>query len=389
MSLLLANFPPLTGRYSVGCHDIEWQNEQPSCPKAAPEEYCKSILMRLYYPASIKKGDHKANWITHADYAKALCDIAKLPAFLSNWLSGLASIKKTRFYKDAQVLEQDFPVIIFSHGLGGNRLIYSSICSDLASHGFIVAAIEHRDGSASLAKGVDDEWIRYDNVPPEVWGFRHHQLRHRVSETELCLTALDQIAAKGKESGPNFKGKLNMKCVVMAGHSFGGATTMLMLNEKNCRFQCGLLFDPWAQPLMMMTDVDIHIQRPVIAILSEQFSFWPDNYESVQELIDNSVYSNKSVCVSLNGTEHQHQSDVLLVLRYWTIFDFRSPFKIDPARAIDLNTEAAVTFINNILSNPITGKFTLSSNNPKTRKRTRNAPNFDPIMNHKKSKLAL
>lgn len=250
MSLLLANFPPLTGRYSVGCHDIEWRNQQPSCPKAAPEEYCKSILMRLYYPASIKKGDHKANWITHADYAKgtriykiththtkyiyiyiALCDIAKLPAFLSNWLSGLASIKKTRFYKDAQVLEQEFPVIIFSHGLGGNRLIYSSICSDLASHGFIVAAIEHREGSASLAKGVDDEWIKYDNVPPEVWGFRHHQLRHRVSETELCLTALDQIAAKSRESGPNFKGKLNMKCVVMAGHSFGGATTVIYLKR--------------------------------------------------------------------------------------------------------------------------------------------------------------
>jgi platelet-activating factor acetylhydrolase len=150
---------------------------------------------------------------------------------LSNWLSGLASIKKTRFYKDAQVLETEeasqFPVIIFSHGLGGNRLIYSSICSDLASHGFIVAAIEHRDGSASLAKGVEDEWIKYDNVPPEVWGFRHHQLRHRVSEVELCLAGLDELAnIDSDNAGPNFKGKLNMKSVVMAGHSFGGATTV-------------------------------------------------------------------------------------------------------------------------------------------------------------------
>lgn len=87
---------------------------------------------------------------------------------------------------------------------------------------------------------------------------------------------------------------------------------MLVLNDKSTRFQCGLLLDPWAQPLMMMTDTDMHIQRPVIAILSEQFSFWPDNYESVQELIDHSVHSNKSLCLSLNGTEHQHQSDVLV-----------------------------------------------------------------------------
>jgi hypothetical protein len=88
---------------------------------------------------------------------------------------------------------------------------------------------------------------------------------------------------------------------------------MLMLNDKNTRFECGLLLDPWAQPLMMMTtDKNVHIQRPVIAILSEQFTFWPDNYESVQELIDNSVYAKQSICLTLNGTEHQHQSDVLV-----------------------------------------------------------------------------
>jgi platelet-activating factor acetylhydrolase len=142
----------------------------------------------------------------------------------------LASIKKTKFYQDAQALESKapFPVIIFSHGLGGNRLVYSSICSDLASHGFIVAAIEHREGSASLARGIEDEWIKYDNVPPEVWGFRHHQLRHRVSEIKLCLAALDEIARYGHNGSkkPDFKGKLNMDSLVMAGHSFGGATTV-------------------------------------------------------------------------------------------------------------------------------------------------------------------
>lgn len=37
-----------------------------------------------------------------------------------------------------------FPVVIFSHGISGNRLIYSTFCSSLASHGFVVAAVEHR-----------------------------------------------------------------------------------------------------------------------------------------------------------------------------------------------------------------------------------------------------
>lgn len=37
-----------------------------------------------------------------------------------------------------------FPVIVFSHGLAGMRTTYSGICCDLASHGYVVAAIEHR-----------------------------------------------------------------------------------------------------------------------------------------------------------------------------------------------------------------------------------------------------
>ena len=73
-----------------------------------------------------------------------------------------------------------FPLVVHSHGLAGHFYHYSGICSDLASHGYVVAAVEHRDNSALLAlkrvpdpnvqKGqydqYVDEWIPYDETMP-------------------------------------------------------------------------------------------------------------------------------------------------------------------------------------------------------------------------------
>ncbi len=42
-----------------------------------------------------------------------------------------------------------FPVVVFSHGLGGSRTSHSAICGELASFGLVVVAMEHRDGSGA------------------------------------------------------------------------------------------------------------------------------------------------------------------------------------------------------------------------------------------------
>ena len=41
-----------------------------------------------------------------------------------------------------------FPVIVFSPGAAACRNTYSSVCTELASRGCVVAAVEHADGSS-------------------------------------------------------------------------------------------------------------------------------------------------------------------------------------------------------------------------------------------------
>ena len=95
-------------------------------------------------------------------------------------------------YKGGRPAPAGYPVIVLSHGLHGHRSVCSAICSDLASHGYVVAALEHKDGSACLtfervsggrgvAKGDYDKyinkWIPSLDVPMYDYNSRNKQVR--------------------------------------------------------------------------------------------------------------------------------------------------------------------------------------------------------------------
>lgn len=112
-------------------------------------------------------------------------------------------------YRNAQLLEpptsnERCPVTFFSHGLAGSRNTYSYVCGDLASHGMIVIAMDHRDGSSpvqyvrataeSEARIVNTIKISHE-AGKEVFEARDKQLRIRLWEISTALEALVKIDA--------------------------------------------------------------------------------------------------------------------------------------------------------------------------------------------------
>jgi platelet-activating factor acetylhydrolase len=166
-----------------------------------------------------------------------------------------------------------WPLVVFSHGLGGSLEIYATIVQELASRGMVVAVLNHCDGSASITRHADGRYetirpLRTPAVDDGGFGFRNRQLRHRVVEVRRVL---DAITALASETSPRHVfHTVDMGNVHVAGHSFGAATA-LSAAHKDERFRSAMLHDAFMMPVFKGYTQGLGDRIPVLHLVSEQF----------------------------------------------------------------------------------------------------------------------
>ena len=141
----------------MGFVDYEWAPRSSSYVQDPPAY----VLARIYYPSMRAVREEAAaggedawqgrsHWIPSPAYYPGYGYYLKMPWYISSPLFRLVAGNTPIWaVENAPVLKGEgaefgTPLVIFSHGLAGIRTTYSTLCTDLASHGYIVAAIEHR-----------------------------------------------------------------------------------------------------------------------------------------------------------------------------------------------------------------------------------------------------
>ncbi|MEM8502814.1 MAG: alpha/beta fold hydrolase [Cyanobacteria bacterium P01_D01_bin.1] len=111
-------------------------------------------------------------------------------------------------------------VIVFSHGLAGDRKGFMNVSRHLASHGYAVAALDHPGSNREQLNAVLSGNASEIATPGE--------FRDRPLDVSFLLDELTRL----NTTSSDFVGQLNLDQVGIIGHSFGGYTALALAGAQ-------------------------------------------------------------------------------------------------------------------------------------------------------------
>jgi dienelactone hydrolase len=180
----------------------------------------RELTVELWYPASEAARGRDLDPATRDSF-----DL--LPGFPPVWQEAA---------RDSAARPGHYPLVLFSHGYGGHRRQSTFLCTHLASHGYVVAAVDHA-GNTVIDVMQAMLQIANDGPPPDMGEALETFIALRPDDVVFVLDVL--LAGLDAEVAP----LIDAGRIGMSGHSFGGWTT-LKLNEREPRIRAALPLAP-------------------------------------------------------------------------------------------------------------------------------------------------
>ena len=265
----------------------------------------RKIIVQVWYPA-IEKSDSLYPYLDYKDIKTPY--IAKRLEVPEKIIQHINSVKANAYYK-AKPKNNEYPVIIFSHGLGGNRIQNTSNIETLASNGYIVFSIEHAyDANITVFNDTTfaefKSYLSDDVTVEEFYNVRIPQIKTRANDISFMI---DKIASLKLQN--HYIGRIsNLNSIGVFGHSFGGGTAAVS-SFMDSRIDACIALDGWFEPIPPYI-LDKGIDIPFLYIGQVQKNWTTAPYNETQLLTFHNNNSNDSFIIEVDKTKHMDYSDI-------------------------------------------------------------------------------
>ena len=214
--------PEPAGERPVGVVRLELTDRRRADPLAGGSTF-RRLVVQLWYPAATDAGA-RASYLPPRT-GSLLETALDLPA-------GTLTPLRTRAAARPSVARGRHPLLLLSHGLGTLSEFHSALSTELASRGYVVAAIAHTHDAAAveLAGGRVIQGTAPANPTARQ---RALLLGTRIADLRFVL---DELVAGSRARTGLLSGRIATAKVGVLGHSLGGATTAAaMLVDRRIR----------------------------------------------------------------------------------------------------------------------------------------------------------
>ena len=298
----LENVAKPTGEYQVGTQVIHMVDNDRSAWYGQESSNPREIMVRIWYPAQPQEGDLKAPYVYNE---KLIGDMVSegfgIPKYLMQNLSNING----NSWSEAQPVNEKFPVIIFSHGIGGLKTQNTTQMEEMASHGYVVFSCDHAyDAGVSIFPGeriiLGKTAIPDDLTKEEKWNMRRAQLDYRAADIQFMLDEM----AQGNFLSVALKNSLDLEHIGVFGHSFGGGASVVVAATDE-RIDACFGLDAWFLPVPSNV-LNSDLKKPFIHLGQVRWKE-EDNYLKLDTLVGNN--SAWSLRLDVQGATHYDFTD--------------------------------------------------------------------------------